>query len=119
MSVAELKRLLFQAYNDVNKGIYGYGVTELKISLIDSMILFMTRDNRVYTLEVLEENYALLKQNVDQALYTEFKNRLRNSLLRKLNLEAVSLHRDYDSNSRIAVTVVILNEAEFHKIMNG
>ncbi len=119
MSMTVHKRMLFQLYNEVNKEIYGYGVTELKISFADNMLIFMTRDNRVHTLEILEERYSLLKQNVDQALFTEFKLRLKSSLQRNMNLEAVSLHRDYDSCSRIAVTVVVLDEDAFKALING
>lgn len=119
VNTTDLRRILFKIYNGVNKEVYGYGVTELKINFIDNMILFLTKDNRVHTLEVLEERYALLKQNVDQALFSEFKIRLKGSLQKNMNIEAVSLHRDYDSSSRIAVTVVVLKEDTFRKLTEG
>lgn len=119
MNMTETKRSLFRIYNGVNKEVYGYGVTELKINFIDNLMIFMTRDNRVHTLEILEERYSLLKQNVDQALYAEFKLRLKDSLRKNMNLETVSIHRDYDSGSRIAVTVAVLDEDTFKAIIDG
>lgn len=119
VSTAELKRILFRIYNSVNKEIYGYGVTELKISIVDNILLFMTKDNRVHTLEVLEEKYSSLKQSVDQALFTEFKIRLKDSILQDLDMMAVSLHRDYDSGSRIAITVVVFDEDALRLLISG
>lgn len=118
MGATQAKRLLFKIYNEVNREVYGYGVTELKINFIDNMLIFMSKDNRVHILEILEERYSLLKQNVDQALFTELKIRLKNSLRKNLNLETVSMHRDYDSGSRTAITVVVLDEAAFKALLD-
>ncbi len=106
---AEFKRELFKIYNAVNKTVYGYGVTELKVSFHEDMIIFRTRDNRVHTLEILEKDYVFLKQSVDQALFTEFKKRLRKQLEEKMELQVEGMLRDYDSHICTAITVVILS----------
>lgn len=108
----EYKRELFKLYNAVNKEIYGYGVTELKVSCMEDMIIFRTRHNRVHALQILEENYALLKQSVDQALFSEFKRMFHKELEEKMGLHVAGMLRDYDANIRIAVTVVILATEE-------
>lgn len=111
-SCTDYKRKLFKIYNTVNKEIYGYGVTELKVSCMEDMIIFRTRHNRVHALQVLEENYAMLKQSVDQALFSEFKRILRKKLTEEMGLRVVGMLRDYDTNIRTAVTVVILSTDE-------
>lgn len=111
-SNTEYKRKLFQLYNAVNKEIYGYGVTELKVSCLEDMIIFRTRHNRVHALQILEEHYALLKQSVDQALFSEFKRMLHEKLEEEMGLHVAGMLRDYDTNIRTAMTVVILSTEE-------
>lgn len=106
----ELKKQLFRIYNEVNKEIYGFGVVELKISITDDMILFKTRHNRVPALQAIEEHYAQLKQSVDQALFAEFKRRLKKQLEEKADIHPLAMLRDYDSAHQTAVTVAILKD---------
>lgn len=115
-SNTEYKRELFKLYNAVNKEIYGYGVTELKVSCMEDMIIFRTRHNRVRALQILEEHYALLKQSVDQALFSEFKRMFRKELEEKMGLHIAGMLRDYDTNIRTAVTVVILATEENNSV---
>ena len=49
-NLSEFKKQLFKVYNDINKEIYGFGVIELKINILDDMIVFITRHNRVHAL---------------------------------------------------------------------
>lgn len=108
-NISDNKRELFKIYNTVNKEIYGYGVTELKVSCLEDLIIFRTRHNRVHTLQVLEENYGMLKQFVDHALFAEFKRVLQMKLEQELGVKVAGMLRDYDTNIRTAVTVVILS----------
>lgn len=105
----ELKRQLFQIYNDINKEIYGFGVVELRITIEDDMLIFRTRHNRVPALRAIEEHYAQLKQSVDQALFTEFKLRLKKKL-EEAGIHPLAMLRDYDSTYRLAITVAILKD---------
>lgn len=109
-NVSELKKSLFRIYNDVNKEIYGFGVVELKINSNNDMIMFFTRHNRVQALKVLEDRYFILKQSVDHALFQEFKLRLGEKLKDQLGLQPKALLRDYDPDSKIAVTIVFLKD---------
>lgn len=106
----ELKKSLFRIYNDVNKEIYGSGVVELRVNITGEFIMFFTRHNRVQALKALEDRYFVLKQSVDHALFQEFKLRLGEKLKDQLGLRPSALLRDYDPDSRIAVTIVFLKD---------
>lgn len=106
----ELKKELCRLFIEVNKEIYGYGVTEIKVSLVENMIIFQTKDNRVHVLKILEERNLDLKKSVDQILFDEFKERLYSSLKRNMNLSPVAVFRDFDSVSRMAVTVAVFDQ---------
>ncbi|MDR2006755.1 MAG: Na-translocating system protein MpsC family protein [Acidaminococcales bacterium] len=108
LSGAELKKKLFRIYNEVNKDIYGFGVVEIKIDMTPDFIMFFGKHNRVHALRVLEKRYIVLKQSVDQALFQEFKLLLRQKLNEELELYPAAILRDYETNSQIAVTVVVL-----------
>lgn len=107
--VVKTKKELFRLFNAVNKEVYGYGVTEFKITCVDNMVIFTTKDNRVHTLQVLEERHMALKRNVDQALFDEFKLRLYDKLTNEIQMQPTALFRDYDPESKLAVTIAIFN----------
>ena len=102
------KRLLSSVYNEVNKEIYGYGVVELKVEQKDNIIIFNVKNQRVKILVTLEENYEFLKKIVDQALFEEFKIRLRTKLESEFSFEIVSVLRDYDPVQQKAYTLLII-----------
>lgn len=106
----EFRRELFRIYNDVNKDIYGFGVVSLRIVFVEDMIVFRTQHNRVRALQVLEERDRALKQEVDYALFLEFKKRFLDRLVRETDLDVASILRDYDSATQTAVTVVCVSE---------
>jgi len=110
VNLTEFKKQLFKLYNDVNKEIYGFGVVELKITITEGMIIFRTKHNRVPALLAIEERYAQLKQSVDQALFMEFKLRLKKKLEEKTDIVPHAMLRDYDSAYQTAITVVILSD---------
>lgn len=116
-NVNEFKKQLFKIYNDINKEIYGYGVIELKISLTDNMIIFITKHNRVQALVALEERYSQLKQSVDEALFSEFKRILKDRFMEKFNIEPLAMLRDYDSTYQIAMTTIVLRDEDFDNIL--
>jgi hypothetical protein len=106
----ELKKALFRVYNEVNKEIYGSGVVTLRITVSGESIMFFTRHNRVQALKALEDRYFVLKQSVDHALFQEFKLRLGEKLKDQLDIHPKALLRDYDPDSKIAVTIVFLKD---------
>ena len=114
-NLSEFKKQLFKVYNDINKEIYGFGVIELKINILDDMIVFITRHNRVHALVILEENYCQLKEAVDKALFTEFKSRLRKVLKENMGIDPQAILRDYDPDYKVAATIVMLDSKELKK----
>jgi len=105
----EVKKQLTRCYNEINKEIYGFGVTQLKIAEDDGIISFYVKHQRVTALKALEARYGLMKQAVDYALHSEFKIRFRRRL-EELGLKAAAILRDYDPASEWAVTVVITKD---------
>ena len=64
--------------------------------------------NRIPCLQALEDDYALLKENVDAAIMAVFKQRLRKALKDEMGIEAKAVLRDYAPDTLIAVTTVVL-----------
>lgn len=106
-NLVEVKKQLWSIYSDITKGIYGNGVVELKINIYSDMIMFLARHNRVPVLAAMEEHYMQLKQNVDYALFQEFKYRLKISLEKDMNIKVLALLKDYDPDYKLAVTIVV------------
>ena len=104
------KKELFEIYNQVNKEIYGYGTTELKIHFVDSMIVFSVHHKRVPCLLAIEEEYRTVKENADAAIMKVFKKELKKRLTGQLGLDVQCVLRDYDYASLTAVTVVMLGD---------
>ncbi|WP_276352143.1 DUF2294 domain-containing protein [Cohnella caldifontis] len=104
----EAKKLLTRIYNEVNKEIYGFGVTRLKIAENDGAISVYVKHQRVAALKALESRYGLMKQAVDYALHSEFKIRFHRKLEEDMGLQATAILRDYDPATEWAVTVVML-----------
>jgi len=98
---------LTRCYNETNKEIYGFGVTQLKVAANDGILSFYVKHQRVAALKALEARYELMKQAVDYALHTEFKIRFRKRLEEVLGLKASAILRDYDPITEWAVTVVM------------
>lgn len=115
LNTPEMRKRLFETYNEVNKSIYGYGAIESKISFVDNLIIFNSRHNRVPILIAIEEKYGQLKQFVDYALFMEFKERFKESLLTNLDLPVKLILRDYDPNYLMAITVVVLRDDSSQK----
>jgi len=103
----ETVKQLTRCYNKINKEIYGFGVTQLKVAADEGIISFYVKHQRVTALKALEARYEILKQAVDHALHTEFKLRLRKRLEETFGLKAAAILRDYDPATEWAVTVVI------------
>lgn len=116
--ITALKKELFALFNETNKDIYGYGVIELKMTLSDGMIIFVSKHNRVPALIQLEKSHAQLKQSVDYALFTEFKTLLRARIVEKYNINPLAMLRDYDSTYHMAMTVVVLGDETLEKLLS-
>ena len=102
------KKQLFSIYNTINKNVYGFGTNEAKILQADNLLIFHVQHNRIPCLQALEDDYALLKENVDAAIMAVFKQRLRKALKDEMGIEAKAVLRDYAPDTLIAVTTVVL-----------
>ena len=102
------KKELFEVYNQVNKDIYGYGTTELKVHIVDSMIVFTVHHKRVPCLQAIEKEYRTVKENADAAIMKVFKKELARRLRERFGAEILSVLRDYDYETMTAVTVILL-----------
>lgn len=107
---ATMKKSLFDVYNEVNKAIYGHGVIETKIHIRDNLITFTSRHSRTPVLQAIEGDYPFFKKMVDSVVILKFKELLREALESKLGLKPASVLRDYDADTLLAMTIVILAE---------
>ncbi|RUS47081.1 Na-translocating system protein MpsC family protein [Cohnella sp. AR92] len=103
----DAKKSLTRIYNEINKEIYGYGVTQIRISLDDGVISIYVKHQRVPALKSLEERYGQMKQAVDYALHSEFKLRFKPRVEEEFGLKAAAILRDYDPDTEWAVTVIL------------
>ena len=110
---AELKKSLIKIYGEVTKGIYGYGSNKLQVMLRPDTVIFFSSENRVAALKSLENDFLQIKQSVDNALFSEFKKRMRGKIKEELGLEPVALLRDFDAAYQLAVTVIVFGEDVF------
>ncbi len=107
---SDLKKRLIGLYGEVNRSVYGYGTNELRISIYPNMVIFFTKDNRVKALMSIETHFSQIKQSADMALFNEFKLQLREAIEKELKLEPVALFRDFDSDYKMAVTIVVFDD---------
>lgn len=104
----EERKALSRFYNEVNKKIYGCGVAQLKVEQLDNVIVFLTRQQRVSAMKSLENRYFELKQLVDAAICSEFKLRFKESLEEQTQFKVSAILRDYDSETELACTLVVI-----------
>lgn len=112
------KKSIFKIYNEINKEIYGYGVIELKVHILDDMVICIDKHNRVPALIKLEESNPKLKQSVDYALFVEFKNDIKKQIMEKYDIEPLALLRDYDCTYHVAMTTIVLGEENLEKLLS-
>lgn len=110
-SLYSLKKSLAQLYNQINQEMYGVGVREQKIEILDNKIIIFGQHKRVHALSILSEKYNSMALSVDAALICEFKERLKSQIEKLLNLSVATILKDYDPVTETAFTVIWLEKS--------
>ncbi|MCW3820422.1 DUF2294 domain-containing protein [Micromonospora sp. DR5-3] len=104
----ELKQEILRVYNAVNQGIAGVGVSRQRVDLLDDRILILAQHQRVKALAALDSAHRDITREVDVALLDEGKRRLAQEFKDKIGLPVRVVLKDYDPDTEIAATVVVL-----------
>ncbi|MEQ8439245.1 MAG: Na-translocating system protein MpsC family protein [Ilumatobacter fluminis] len=110
MSVGELKQEILRLYNAVNQDMWGIGVRQQRVDVFSDRILIVAEHQRVPVLEILDAEHRDLTRAVDAALIDENKRRLGELLESTLGLGIRAILKDYDPETQLSATVVMLRE---------
>lgn len=112
LTAQDRKRLTY-IYNEVNKDVYGYGVTGLRIEQFQNMVIFIAANQTIKAITTMEnEGYPLLSKAADKILYDIFKQYLKDRLAGQFPFEVLSVLRDFDQDVGLAYTLVILKDPD-------
>lgn len=100
------KKSIATLYNQVSKEIFGIGVHDQKIDMIDNKIMIIARTKRLPALDALSDEYSELVSSLDAALSSTYKRLLKEKLEILFDVKITSLFRDYDTEKGIACTVI-------------
>lgn len=109
-SPGELKQSVLRLYNAANQAVWGAGVREQHVELLDSRILVVALHQRVPALLALDATRRSLTREVDVALMDQFKLHFAQALHRELGLGVLAVLKDYDPNTQLACTLAVLDE---------
>lgn len=110
-SLGNLKQALTKDYNRVNTKIFATGVVSLKIDIVQDKILMQATHKRIAALRYLNQESSSISDLADYYLLESFKRELRKLLLDEYGWNIVSIFKDYDAQSELALTVILLNDA--------
>jgi uncharacterized protein YbcI len=100
------KRRMSQLYNSVNQEMYGVGVRKQQIDIVEDKVVIYGEHKRVPALTVLKEKNLDLTTHVDATLIKEFKAKLKDQVEKTFNLKVLSILKDYDPETELAITVI-------------
>lgn len=103
------KRRVTQLYNSINQEMYGVGVRKQQIDVMEDKIVIYGEHKRVQGLTILKGRFDDLTIHVDAALIREFKTRLKEQIEKNFGLKVLTILKDYDPETELAVTVVYLD----------
>lgn len=109
-SLGNLKQALTKDYNRVNTKIFATGVVSLKIDILQDKILMMATHKRIAALRYLNEASSSISDLADYYLLESFKRELKQLLLDEYGFNIVSVFKDYDTQSELALTVILLSD---------
>ncbi|SFJ75883.1 Na-translocating system protein MpsC family protein [Thermoflavimicrobium dichotomicum] len=105
-----IKRMIAQFCNEISQEMYGLGVKKQRIELYDDKIIIFGQHKRVPALTALTGKYGDLTLTVDAALVREYKERLKEYLEKELNLQVLTILKDYDPNTENAFIAIYLKK---------
>lgn len=109
LSAGQLKQELTKVYNEVNLLLFQIGVKRLRVDFVGDRILFMTYHQRVPAMRSVDEKKRDLTRMMDILLIDEFKIHLKERLEAKYGVKVVSILKDYDPETELSATVVVLD----------
>jgi uncharacterized protein YbcI len=101
---------LTKVYNEVNLQLFQIGVKRLRVDFVGDRILFMTYHRRVPAIRSVDEKNRELTRMMDILLIDEFKALLKGRLETKYEIKVVSILKDYDPETELSATVVVLEQ---------
>jgi len=104
------KKNIATLYNEVSKEIFGIGVHDQKIDILETKILIIARTKRLPALDALSDEYSDLVSQLDAALSAKYKKLLMEKIELLFNVKVTTLFRDYDPQKGIACTVICFEE---------
>ena len=110
LSAGQLKQELTKVYNEVNLQLFQIGVKRLRVDFVGDRILFMTYHRRVPAIRSVDEKNRELTRMMDILLIDEFKALLKGRLETKYEIKVVSILKDYDPETELSATVVVLEQ---------
>ncbi|MED1949548.1 Na-translocating system protein MpsC family protein [Brevibacillus centrosporus] len=110
LSAGQLKQELTKVYNEVNLQLFQIGVKQLRVDFVGDRILFMTYHRRVPAIRSVDEKNRELTRMMDILLIDEFKALLKGRLETKYEIKVVSILKDYDPETELSATVVVLEQ---------
>ncbi|MDR7316455.1 Na-translocating system protein MpsC family protein [Brevibacillus nitrificans] len=110
LSAGQLKQELTKVYNEVNLQLFQIGVKRLRVDFVGDRILFMTYHRRVPAIRSVDEKNRELTRMMDILLIDEFKVLLKERLEAKYKIKVVSILKDYDPETELSATVVVLEQ---------
>lgn len=108
-SLGELKQEILRLYNAVNQEMWRVGVRRQRVDVLGDRILIVAEHERVPALAVLDADHRPLTRMVDSTLIDENKRRLKEVLTDALGLEIQVVLKDYDPQTQLAATVILLD----------
>lgn len=108
-SVGALKQEILRLYNGVNQQMWRVGVRRQRVDILGDRIVIVAEHERVPALAVLDADHRPLTRMVDGALLDENKRLLRDALTEALGVEVRVVLKDYDPETQMAATVVLLD----------
>ncbi|QRG66250.1 Na-translocating system protein MpsC family protein [Brevibacillus choshinensis] len=110
LSAGQFKQELTKVYNEVNLQLFQIGVKRLRVDFVGDRILFMTYHRRVPAIRSVDEKNRELTRMMDILLIDEFKVLLKERLEVKYEIKVVSILKDYDPETELSATVVVLDQ---------
>lgn len=107
-SLGEWKQSILRVYNKVKRDVAGTGVERQNIHITSTYILIVAVHNRVPALATVTAQNAQLGRWADVALIDSNKVGLSQALSHELGVTASGVFQDYDPQTQVAVTVVLL-----------
>lgn len=110
MPSVDVKQEIMRINNTLNMQMYGMGVRKQKVLFIDNVVVIIAQNKRIPALAALDQKDRLITRFIDVALLDQFKQKLKEQLNEKLGFHVSNVLKDYDPNSEVAVTTILLVE---------